>query len=502
MMHIPNPFRPFVNLYRGMKLMASTSYEGASTTRRLRTWGLSSAGPNSVISDSLQNLKYRARDLDRNNPNASGGIDSFVSTLVGRGLTPRWNTGDPALDARILDLWKLSVPEMDASVCELDFYGLQTLVATAMQMSGGVLSRFVYKRQSDDLSVPLQIQILENDHLYDCYDQDLPNGNTLRLGVELTPGGQRAAYHIYPEHPGDNYIHKSSMLTTRIKADDMLHVYAPRRPGQLRGIPSLTPVITGLHNIDEYDDAERIRKKIAAMYAGFITTPSGDPSVSGLPGFEEDYETEEDLVGLSPGILQSLRPGENIEWSKPADVGDTFEPWMSHGLRQVAKALKITYEQLTGDLRNVNYSSIRAGLVEIYRYCRAHQAQILVHKFCRPVTTRWLDISVASGRIFIPRYTKYRKQIINNVWDPDGWDWVDPLKDLQAEILAIRAGIKSRSMTVGERGRNSAEVDSEIAKDNQRSDDSNTILDSDPRKTTQSGGAREKPQSGGGFANA
>lgn len=496
-MKIPNPFRPLLNIYKGMKLLASTSYEGASVTKRLRTWGLSSAGPNSTISDSLSHLKYRSRDLDRNNPNASSGIDSFVSTLIGRGLTPRWNTGNPDLDTRISDLWKLSVPELDASVCELDFYGLQTLAATSMVMSGGVLAQFRYARASADLAVPLQVQLLENDHLYDCYDQDLPNGNTLRLGIEITPSGKRAAYHVYPEHPGDNYIHKSSALPIRILADDILHMYVPRRPGQLRGVPWLTQVITGLHNIDEYDDAERIRKKIAAMYAGFITTPSGDPDSSGLPGLETEYGDDDDLVGLEPGLMQSLNPGESIEWSKPADVGDTFEPWMSHGLRQVAKALKVTYEQLTGDLRNVNYSSIRAGLVEIYRYCRSLQAQIIVHKFCRPITTRWLDIAVSTGHIFIPRYTKNRRKIINNLWDPDGWDWVDPLKDLQSEIMAIRAGIKSRSQSVGERGHNAIEIDSEIAKDNSRTDDNDLILDSDPRRTTKSGGPREKPQTGG-----
>jgi lambda family phage portal protein len=496
-MHIPNPFRPFANLYRGLRLMATTSYEGASTTKRLRTWGLSSAGPNSTINDSLAHLKYRSRDLDRNNPNASGGIDSFVSTLIGRGLTPRWNTGNPDLDAKILDLWKLSVPELDASVCGLDFYGLQTLLTTSLTMSGGVLGMFRYYPSSSDLAVPIKIQLMENDHLYDCYDQDLENGNTLRLGIEITPSGERAAYHIYPEHPGDNYIYKSSLLPVRIPASEILHVYSPRRPGQLRGTPSLAPVITGLHNIDEYDDAERVRKKSAAMYAGFITTPTGDPALSGLPGLETEYGDDDDLVGLEPGILQELAPGQSIEWSKPADVGDTFEPWMAHQLRQVAKALHITYEQLTGDLRSVNYSSIRAGLVEIYRLCRARQAQIIVHKFCRPFTTRWLDIAVASGRIFIPRYYKYRKQITNNLWDPDGWDWVDPLKDLQSEILAIRAGIKSRSMSVGERGSNTAEIDSEISKDNTRTDSLGIILDSDPRQTTQSGGPREKPQTGG-----
>lgn len=496
-----NIFRSTMNLLHNLRVLASTSYEGASITRRLRTWGLSTSGPNNALNNSLSHLRYRSRDLDRNNANASSGIDSFVSTLIGRGLTPRWNTGNPDLDARILNLWQLSATEADASVCGLDFYGLQTLAATTLAMSGEVLGLFKYSSLSSDLLVPLQIQLLEPDHLYDAYDQPLDNGNTLRLGIEITPTGNRAAYHIYPEHPGDNYLHKLANLTVRISSYDMLHVYIPRRPGQLRGTPFLSQVITTLHSLDEYDDAELTRKKIAAMYAGFITTPPGEPTISGLPGFETDYNDEEDLVGLEPGIMQSLRPGESIEWSKPADVGETFDPWTAYNLRRVAKSLHTTYEQLTGDLRDVNYSSIRAGLIELYRYCRALQAQILVHKFCRPYTTRWLDIAVASGRIFIPRYIKNRASIIHNAWDPDGWDWVDPEKDIKAEILSIRSGLKSRSMSIGERGHNAAEVDTEISKDNTRTDNLKIILDSDPRNTTQSGGPREKPQTGG-FGNA
>jgi len=361
--------------------------------------------------------------------------------------------------------------------------------------SGGVIGQFRYYPYSADLAVPLKLQLMENDHLYDCYDQDLPNGNTLRLGIEITRDGDIAAYHLYPEHPGDNYLYKSSITPIRVSADDILHLYEPKRPGQLRGMPWLAQVITTLHNIDEYEDAERIRKKIAAMYAGFITSPEGDPASSGLPGLETEYDDDDDLVGLEPGLMQALRPGEKIEWSKPADVGDTFEPWMKFGYRQVAKSIRVTYEQLSGDLKDVNYSSIRAGLVEIYRQARALIGQIIVHKLCRPYTTRWLDIAVLSNRIFIPRYLKNRRQIINNIWDPDGWDWVDPLKDIKAEIMAIRAGLKSRPQSVGERGNNSAEIDASTAEANRRADDSGIVYDSDPRKTTQSGSKQQDKQS-------
>ena len=474
------------------RLMAATNFEGASTTRRLRTWGISSAGPNTVLQDSLNTVKYRCRTLIRNNPTAFRGIDSFVTNLIGRGITPRWNTGDPGLDKEILELWKLSAEEIDADE-GLDFYGLQALMTRSMLESGDVLALFKHRRATSDLLVPLQLQLLESDHLYDAYDQTMPNGNSIRMGIEINRAGKRIAYHMYTEHPGDNHLFLTrNILSIRILAKNVLHVYQPLRPGQLRGWPGMATIITKLYNLDQYEDAELDRKKVAAFYAAFITSPPGDPALSGLPGQDLDYNNEDDLVGLEPGIMQSLRPGEHMEFSKPADVGETYEPWIKQQYYRIAAGMGITYEQLTGDLRGVNYSSIRAGLVEFYRGCRVKQGQIIVHKFCRPVTTRWLDMSILSKAIRIRDDMERRRRIIHNIWDPDGWDWVDPLKDVKGKQLAVRSGFESRARVVSESGGNIAEIDAEMAADNARADDSELILDSDPRYTTSTGAARKE----------
>lgn len=484
-------FRQVRQLFSNLRIMATTSFEGASTTRRLRTWGTSSVGPNAAIQDSLATIRNRCHTLVRNNPTAFSGIDSFVTNLIGRGITPRWNTGDTGLDKELLELWKLSAEEIDADG-GLNFYGMQALATRAMLEAGDVLALFKYRRHTGDLLVPLQIQLLEADHLNDSYDLTLSNGNTVRLGVELNPSGRRVAYHLYKEHPGDNNLFlTNTLLTIRIPARSLLHVFEPFRPGQLRGWPRMGTIITRLYNLDQYEDAELDRKKTAAFYAMFITTPSGDPVISGLPGQNLDYNDEDYLVGLEPGIIQALRPGQVPEFSKPADVGETYEPWIKQQYYRIASGMGITYEQLTGDLRGVNYSSIRAGLVEFYRACRMKQAHIIVYKFCRPVTTRWLDTAVLAKTIKITNYIDRRRRIINNIWDGDGWDWVDPLKDVKGKQLSVRCGFESRARVVSESGGNIAEIDQELAADNARADKNELILDSDPRYTTGSGGSRE-----------
>jgi capsid protein len=69
----------------------------------------------------------------------------------------------------------------------------------------------------------------------------------------------------------------------------------------------------------------------------------------------------------------------------------------------------------------------------------------------------------------------------NVKWVPQGWDWVDPLKDQEAQKMAVRNGFKSRSEVVSEYGYDAEEIDDEIKKDNARADEIGIIFDSDAR---------------------
>ena len=138
----------------------------------------------------------------------------------------------------------------------------------------------------------------------------------------------------------------------------------------------------------------------------------------------------------------------------------------------------LTYEQLSGDLTGVNYSSIRAGMIEFRRRCEMLQRHTMVFQLCRPVWNKWFQLAVLSGRINLPDNSfKYRSV----KWIPQGFEWVDPLKDQQADQMAMKNGVKSRSQVVSELGFDVEEVDKEIAADNARADKLGLKYDSDPR---------------------
>jgi len=249
----------------------SKSYEGATTGRRLGSWGVTGAGPNAALTDSLANLRARSRDLARNNPFVANGFRSLSANLIGCGISPRWILEDAELKEKIQKSWVTWTDEADSDG-RCDFYGLQLLVANTLMQSGEALVRLYPRRLQDDHSVPLQIQVLEPDFLVE-QDQVLKNGNHLKMGIEFNPRGKRIAYHLHQTHPGESYLVNNNK-TIRVLAQNILHIYRIDRPGQIRGVPWGSSVLLKLRELDQYEDAELVRKKTAALFAGFITEPA------------------------------------------------------------------------------------------------------------------------------------------------------------------------------------------------------------------------------------
>ena len=380
-----------------------------------------------------------------------------------------------------------------------DFYGLQALATRAMLEGGEALVRLRYRRTEDGLPVALQIQVLEAEHLPTTMNRDLPGGNVIRAGIEFDRLGRRVAYHLYRSHPNDGLLAPMSsnaggggMETVRIDASEVIHLFRPLRPGQVRGEPWLTRALVKLNELDQYDDAELVRKKTAAMFAGFITRMAPEDNLMGESAADSNGVA---LAGMEPGTLQILEPGEDIKFSDPADVGGSYSEFLRTQFRAVAAAIGITYEQLTGDLTGVNYSSIRAGMLEFRRRCEMVQHGVLVHQMCRPVWAAWMKQAVLAGILDAPGFARggpaRRRQYLAVKWIPQGWQWVDPEKEFKAMLLAIRAGLMSRSEAISAFGYDAEDVDREIAADNQRADDLGLIFDSDARYTSKDGGSAE-----------
>jgi lambda family phage portal protein len=260
----------------------------------------------------------------------------------------------------------------------------------------------------------------------------------------------------------------------RIQAKEILHIFKPLRPGQIRGEPWLSNVLLKLHELDQYEDAELVRKKTAAMFAGFVTRLDPD---SEMFGEGEANSSATAFAGLEPGTMQFLDPGEDVKFSSPADVGGTYEAFIKQQLRAVAVGLGISYEMLTGDLSSVNYSSIRAGLVEFRRKCGALQHNLIVFQLCRPIWSRWIELAILSDAVDVPDDPTF--SLVK--WIPPGFAWVDPQKEVISQLKAVKAGFKSRTEVISEFGYDIEEIDDEIQKERQREKEMGLVFDSNPQ---------------------
>ncbi|WP_319557912.1 phage portal protein [Thiomicrorhabdus sp.] len=422
-------------------------FEGAQSTRRLLSWSPSNSGPKRQ-SYQLATLRRRARDLYRNNAIARAAIDKLVADTLSGGVGCRPN---PELSKQVRDRL-VSAWEDWSLECDFDglndFYGLQASAMRAMLIDGECL---ILIEPSNNPAAPIELRLLEADHLPYLTD---PARNIVD-GIEFDANGRRTAYHLYPMHPGDN----DNLKTIRIPASKVVHLFQAKRPGQIRGESILTPVLVRLKSLDEFDDAVLERQRLANLFVGFIRKPE--------VGFNNgDVTTDEEppLINMEPGTMQELLPGEDITFASPPNQ-EGYENFTREQLRRISSALGIPYFLISGDYTQVNDRTARVSMTAYRRQVEQLIKGVFVPIFVRPVRIEFIKRAVLTG--LLPSHVTL-KSLMKTDYIPEAWAYINPVQEVSAEVDAINAGLKSRSESLLQRGRDIEEVDANRAKDLER----------------------------------
>jgi lambda family phage portal protein len=479
------------NAADGRTDQAGGGYVGAGTGRRALGWSAPTKSPNDVLG-SVPRLRDRSRAATRNDPFAKAGINRLVSNVVGTGIKPMSQAPDPAFRKSVQQLWARWTDEADAGG-RTDFYGLQALAVRTMLESGEAFIRLRPRLPEDRLSVPLQLQLLEPD--FCPIEYTAQNGeNRVRAGVEFNPVGKRVAYWMYRERPGDPGDMDAGQLVRianpLMPAVGVIHLFDALRPGQIRGIPHAATVLLRLHDLERFDDATLLRQQLANLFVGFIK-PGSPLSSTADPLTGEAIETDDAgraTLRLEPGVFQELGAGEEVNWSEPPAPAQTYGDFMRQQLMAVTAGLEVPYEVLTGDLSKVNDRTVRVILNEFRRRVEQWQHHVIVYQLCRVVWDAWFQQAILTDAL--PKaWVDNPRAFAAAKWTAQGWPYLHPVQDVEAQTKAIRAGLKSRAEAVSEQGYDVEDIDAEIAADNARADRLGLILDSDPRKVQQSGAA-------------
>lgn len=475
---------------RGFELPGASpqqpAYNAGGQGRRLRAWRPTNAGPNTVSVTSLSLIRARSRAAHRNDPWAGTAADKYVSNLVGTGIVAKAVNGSAILKAAIKKVWDRWCKYADADGV-LDFYGLQALMAGEWEEGGEVFVRLRSRRLSDGLPVPLQLQVIEAEQCPAEYYTTASNGNPVRAGIEFNAIGQRVAYWMYQFHPGDVVGTTQGNQLVRIPAEQVIHLYQPLRAGQLRGVPRSAPVLVRMYNLDTFDDAVLERQKIANLFGVFFKTPN--PEEGAGPLSESAHGQDPDgtpLAALEPGTSAELPPGWDVEFATPPDAGSAYPEFLRAQLMAIAAKHGVPYEVLTGDLRNVSDRALKLILNEFRRWLEQHQWLYLIPQALQPIREAFFDAAVLGGVLDLPDYADLREDYVETLWVPQGWPYSHPVQDVDADIKAIAAGLKSRDAVVLANGDDPETVDAQNVEANKRADAAGLAYTSDGRQATKS----------------
>ncbi len=438
-------------------------YAGANTGRLAAGWVTSTTSADQEIKHSIKRLRARSRQLVRDSDWARGAVRLVRNQVIGQGVRlqaqvrkQRGGRLDDRVNRVIEEAWADWCRRDSCDVAGLlSFAGIEHMIATAIAESGEVFVRLV--RQPFGRSVvPLGLQVFEADQCDEEFNGPLlAAGNEWRMGVEVDRYGRPQRYAFHSRHPGDSSFHVKRGADAKhllLDAKDVVHLFSQDglRPGQTRGVPMMASALNTLHHLQGFQEAHLVRKRAASALMGFIQSPEGELDPGG-----EIYENER-VTSFSPGSFHYLSPGEQISVPDFDDDAD-FEPFVRQMLRSMASGFGVSFELLSSDYSQSNYSSSRLSRLSDKDTWQAFQTY-LRETFYQPVFEEWLKLAVLSGAVSLPTYETEPQRFQRVRWVFRGYSYVDPQKEVQASADAVRAGFKTLSQCISEQGGDFEEV--------------------------------------------
>ena len=446
------------------------SYAGANTGRLFADFLTSSTSADAEIKNNIRLLRDRSRELARNDPYISRYLNLMVSNVVGKhgirvSSKSRNDNGslDLAANQLIERAWKEWSQVGNCTINErMTFLDCQKIFVETLFRDGEVLVR---KIKNTNSPFGFQIQFLEADHLDENKNQNADkNGNSIKMGVEVNKYGKPIAYHLFKKHPFDNTYPRPSQEYIRVPADEIIHAYLPQRAEQTRGVSLIAPVMANMKMLNGYYEAEIVAARVGASKMGFITSGDGD----GYVGDGEMEDTFNPTMNAQAGVFEQLPAGMDFKAFDPTHPTSAFESFTTSVLRSIASGLNISYHALTNDLTSVNYSSIRQGALEDRSMYQLYQ-QFVIDHFINPIFKSWLEMAMSTGYINLPiaKFDKF-STAINYI--PRSFSWIDPLKEMQANVVGLQNGITTYSDIVSSYGKDVEEIFEQHQKEKELAD--------------------------------
>jgi len=441
------------------------NYAAAQVNRLTQGWSTISASANADIFRSLDALRARSRKLAMDDEYVKKWLKMVETNVVGpvgfrfqarvydQPGSPDTLAND-AIESAWLRFGKKGVADITgkmtlATMCQL--------LIKAVARDGEYLVQIVRGKGADN-PFGLALRVLDIDRL----DTNLnraggPGVNTIRMGVEINEYGRPINYHLRTQHPGEVYNSTTGRAESThvvVPAADIIHDFVCDRPEQVRGVPWAHAAMVRLNNLGGYEEAAVIAARVGASKMGFFTTEDGQGEIVST-GTDDGTADGGLVMDADPGSFQSLPSGVKFEAFDPDYPAAMYADFVKANLRGIASGLGVAYHALANDLEGVSFSSIRSGTLE------ERDSWMLIQEwFCSSFLDRvhaeFMQAALGFGQIALPNGATLPLGKIDkfsaHTFIGRRWEWVDPRADIEADLSAINAGLKSPQSVVGKMG--------------------------------------------------
>nr|DAS19020.1 MAG TPA: portal protein [Caudoviricetes sp.] len=431
------------------------SYDAGDYSRGNANWRVINQSAEYTDKYSRDNVRARARDLERNSDMMNSVIGAYKRNVIGGGYTLQVKTGDDELNDTIEAAWKKWCKKQNCDVTGTQsFTQMMRMCMKRKKIDGGIL---IVKRYTSDGFLPFKLQTFEVDELDSSQMTPKTQGNKVVGGIELNEYNKPVGYWIR-QYPVD-----SLALTTPvyIEAKDVIFLYTKHRPSQIREMSDMSPTITRIRDANEFMVAVSVKERIAACLSVFIkktipTTGIGRGIGVGQ-GVLHDYQGK----SITPGMIKELNAGDEIQVVNPAGQATDAASYIKLQQRLVGAGQGISYEATSRDMSESNYSSTRQGIIEdemTYTEEKEMLMEVMDEIYETFVISLWL-----SGNISVKDFWGKKDKYLEHTWIIAPKKWIDPQKEANANRIALNTGQKTFKQIAAEQGRDWKEQIEEIA---------------------------------------
>ena len=475
---------------------------GASRTKNtIKTYLPKHFSAKEDIDRNLSTLRDRAHDLAINSAAGAAAINTQVTNVIGVGLklfprikadalgiSPEYAREWARNTKREFELWANSPLACDF-LRRNNFYELQRISFGSYLIDGDNFCLFRRRLPTNYNPYSLRLHLIDAQRVSNPITnggfgaisniemQKLNSQNRIVNGIEVDKDGAQVAIWISNRIWNEPTTLQPELKWQRVRwygrdsgEKNILHICADTRPEQFRGVPLLASVIEPLKQISRYADAELTSAIIKSFFSIFFVQPENNHTLDTMLGVETEPDkpvVDVSQYKLGSATMAALPRGVDVKAIDSTNAQSTFEAFVGSFLKQVGAATNIPYEVLIKNF-TASYSASRAALLQAADEFRQRKA-MFVNDFCQPIYEQWLSEAVALGRIKAPGF--FDDPVKRHLWIQSEWfnensHFLDPVKETQAMILRLNAGLSTYRREIAEAtGQDFDEVVSTLAQE-------------------------------------